>query len=111
MRRFKFMAMTAVMGGVIAVAAGCGSDDTKTSSGKGKGTGFRKLQGEVIMDGSSTVFPIMEAVAEEYMGTQPDVKVSVGSSGTGGGFKKFIAGETDLSQCVPTSQRRRKCVT
>jgi phosphate transport system substrate-binding protein len=39
----------------------------------------------------------MEAVAEEYMAEQPDVKVSVGSSGTGGGFKKFIAGETDLS--------------
>ncbi|MED3985357.1 PstS family phosphate ABC transporter substrate-binding protein [Peribacillus simplex] len=95
MRRFKFMAMTAVMGGVIAVAAGCGSDDTKTSSSEGKGSG--QLQGEVITDGSSTVFPIMEAVAEEYMGTQPDVKVSVGSSGTGGGFKKFIAGDTDLA--------------
>ncbi|WP_258831502.1 PstS family phosphate ABC transporter substrate-binding protein [Peribacillus frigoritolerans] len=95
MRRFKFMAMTAVMGGVIAVAAGCGSDDTKTSSGEGKGSG--QLQGEVITDGSSTVFPIMEAVAEEYMATQPEVKVSVGSSGTGGGFKKFIAGDTDLA--------------
>ncbi|MFJ8067736.1 PstS family phosphate ABC transporter substrate-binding protein [Peribacillus simplex] len=95
MRRFKGMAMTVMMGGVIAVAAGCGSDDTKTSSGEGKGSG--QLQGEVITDGSSTVFPIMEAVAEEYMATQPDVKVSVGSSGTGGGFKKFIAGDTDLA--------------
>jgi phosphate transport system substrate-binding protein len=95
MRRFKGMAMTVMMGGVIAVAAGCGSDDTKTSSSEGKGSG--KLQGEVITDGSSTVFPIMEAVAEEYMATQPDVKVSVGSSGTGGGFKKFIAGDTDLA--------------
>ncbi|MFD4817374.1 PstS family phosphate ABC transporter substrate-binding protein [Peribacillus butanolivorans] len=96
MRRFKFMAMTAVMGGVIAVAAGCGSNDT-SNSGKGNETASDKLKGEVIMDGSSTVFPIMEAVAEEYMAEQPDVKVSVGSSGTGGGFKKFIAGETDLS--------------
>ncbi|MFF2456612.1 PstS family phosphate ABC transporter substrate-binding protein [Peribacillus simplex] len=96
MRRFKFMAMTAVMGGVIAVAAGCGSNDT-TNSGKGNETASDQLKGEVIMDGSSTVFPIMEAVAEEYMAEQPDVKVSVGSSGTGGGFKKFIAGETDLS--------------
>jgi phosphate transport system substrate-binding protein len=90
------MAMTAVMGGVIAVAAGCGSNDT-TNSGKGNETASDQLKGEVIMDGSSTVFPIMEAVAEEYMAEQPDVKVSVGSSGTGGGFKKFIAGETDLS--------------
>ncbi|MCK1991514.1 PstS family phosphate ABC transporter substrate-binding protein [Peribacillus muralis] len=95
MRRFKGIAMTVVMGGVIAVAAGCGSDDAKTSNSEGKGSG--QLQGEVITDGSSTVFPIMEAVAEEYMGTQPDVKVSVGSSGTGGGFKKFIAGDTDLA--------------
>ncbi|WP_057911728.1 PstS family phosphate ABC transporter substrate-binding protein [Peribacillus muralis] len=95
MRRFKGIAMTVVMGGVIAVAAGCGSDDAKTSSSEGKGSG--QLQGEVITDGSSTVFPIMEAVAEEYMGTQPDVKVSVGASGTGGGFKKFIAGDTDLA--------------
>ncbi|MGE7759249.1 PstS family phosphate ABC transporter substrate-binding protein [Peribacillus sp. NPDC097895] len=95
MKRFKGMAMTVVMGGVIAVAAGCGSDDTKTSGSEGKGSG--QLQGEVITDGSSTVFPIMEAVAEEYMGAQPDVKVSVGSSGTGGGFKKFIAGDTDLA--------------
>ncbi|MFE4705915.1 PstS family phosphate ABC transporter substrate-binding protein [Peribacillus simplex] len=96
MRRFKFMAMTAVMGGVIAVTAGCGSNDT-SNSGKGNEAASDQLQGEVITDGSSTVFPIMEAVAEEYMATQPDVKVSVGSSGTGGGFKKFIAGDTDLA--------------
>ncbi|MCM3167762.1 MULTISPECIES: PstS family phosphate ABC transporter substrate-binding protein [Peribacillus] len=96
MRRFKFMAMTAVMGGVIAVTAGCGSNDT-SNSGKGNEAASDQLKGEVITDGSSTVFPIMEAVAEEYMATQPDVKVSVGSSGTGGGFKKFIAGDTDLA--------------
>jgi phosphate transport system substrate-binding protein len=84
------------MGGVIAVAAGCGSNDT-SNSGKGNEAASDQLKGEVITDGSSTVFPIMEAVAEEYMATQPDVKVSVGASGTGGGFKKFIAGDTDLA--------------
>jgi phosphate transport system substrate-binding protein len=51
----------------------------------------------VSIDGSSTVFPITEAVAEEYRAVQPDVRVTVGVSGTGGGFKKFIAGETDIS--------------
>ena len=50
-----------------------------------------------IGDGSSTVAPIMEAIVEEYAGVQKDVKVSVGVSGTGGGFEKFIAGETDFS--------------
>ncbi|MBI5501292.1 MAG: PstS family phosphate ABC transporter substrate-binding protein [Deltaproteobacteria bacterium] len=51
----------------------------------------------VKVDGSSTVYPITEAVAEEYGKTKPDVQVTVGISGTGGGFKKFCAGETDLS--------------
>jgi phosphate transport system substrate-binding protein len=53
--------------------------------------------GTVAIDGSSTVYPISEAVAEEFRKTQPDVRVTVGISGTGGGFKKFCAGETDIS--------------
>ena len=48
-----------------------------------------QLSGEVNIDGSSTVFPITEAVAEEFLSEHPDVKVPVGVSGTGGGFKKF----------------------
>jgi phosphate transport system substrate-binding protein len=53
--------------------------------------------GAVKIDGSSTVFPITEAVAEEFQKTNKGVQVSVGVSGTGGGFKKFCAGETDIS--------------
>jgi phosphate transport system substrate-binding protein len=55
------------------------------------------LSGKVHVDGSSTVYPITEAVAEEYRLEQPDVKVLVGLSGTGGGFKKFSRGETDIN--------------
>jgi phosphate transport system substrate-binding protein len=55
------------------------------------------LTGTIAIDGSSTVFPIIEAVAEEFSVTYPEVKVPVGVSGTGGGFEKFIAGETDIS--------------
>ena len=55
------------------------------------------LSGTVRADGSSTVFPITEAVAEEFQKAEPGVRVTVGISGTGGGFKKFAAGETDLS--------------
>ncbi len=52
----------------------------------------------VKIDGSSTVYPITEAVAEEFQReTKGDVKVTVGISGTGGGFKKFVRGETDIS--------------
>lgn len=47
-------------------------------------------------DGSSTVFPITEAVSEEFQKANRDVKVTVGISGTGGGFKKFCRGETDI---------------
>lgn len=56
-----------------------------------------KLAGEIKIDGSSTVFPITEAVAEEFSIENPDVKVPVGVSGTGGGFEKFIAKETDIN--------------
>jgi len=51
----------------------------------------------VKADGSSTVFPITEAVAEEFQNATKDVMVTVGLSGTGGGFKKFCVGETDIS--------------
>ncbi len=55
------------------------------------------LTGEILIDGSSTVFPITQAVAEEFTILNPDVKISVGVSGTGGGFKKFCPGETMIS--------------
>ena len=51
----------------------------------------------VRVDGSSTVFPITEAVAEEFQKKNPTIRVTVGISGTGGGFKKFSAGETDVN--------------
>jgi phosphate transport system substrate-binding protein len=51
----------------------------------------------IKIDGSSTVFPISEAMAEEFQKANTDIKVTVGSSGTGGGFKKFCGGETDIS--------------
>ena len=55
------------------------------------------LSGTIEIDGSSTVFPVSEAVAEEFRKVHPDVRVNVGVSGTGGGFKRFTAGETDIS--------------
>lgn len=52
--------------------------------------------GTLRIDGSSTVFPITEAVAEEFRAVEPGIPVTVGVSGTGGGFKKFLAGEIDI---------------
>ncbi len=54
-------------------------------------------QQEIKIDGSGTVYPITEAVAEEFRKVDPDIRVSVGSSGSGAGFKKFTRGETDIS--------------
>jgi len=56
-----------------------------------------KLSGTIKIDGSSTVYPITEAVAEEFRVDEPQVQVTIGISGTGGGFKKFGRGETDIS--------------
>jgi len=70
------------------------------SCGKSKQTdnkGSKTLSGSIKVDGSSTVYPITEAVAEEFRNVQPKVKVTIGVSGTGGGFKKFSRGETHIS--------------
>jgi phosphate transport system substrate-binding protein len=59
--------------------------------------GDSSLRGEIRIDGSSTVFPIAEAAADEFQRTYPGIRVQVGLSGTGGGFKKFAAGEIDVT--------------
>ena len=66
--------------------------------GGGEPQGASSGQPAIIqVDGSSTVFPISEAVAEEFQQANPGVRVTVGISGTGGGFQKFCRGETDIS--------------
>jgi phosphate transport system substrate-binding protein len=86
---------------VLAVAAifvaGCGRDDTSTPAQAAAGTGGGNLSGRIEVDGSSTVGPFVTAGAEEFQGQNADVKVTVGISGTGGGFERFCAGETDIS--------------
>ena len=72
-------------------AAACGGDDDDDGGSSGN------LSGSIRVDGSSTVGPLTEAIAEEFNRENPDVNVTVGTSGTGGGFEKFCAGETDIS--------------
>ena len=71
--------------------AACGDDDDDNGGGGGS------LSGEVVIDGSSTVAPLSEPMGVQFSQENPDVRVSVGTSGTGGGFEKFCAGETDIS--------------
>lgn len=58
---------------------------------------FKQYKGRIQIDGSSTVYPITEAVAEEFRNEHPDIRITVGVSGTGGGFKKFARGEVDIA--------------
>ncbi|WP_404453024.1 PstS family phosphate ABC transporter substrate-binding protein [Virgibacillus necropolis] len=74
---------------LVIFTAACGNGDGSSAAGESSK--------KVMVDGSSTVFPIMEAVAEEYSAANPEVKATIGVSGTGGGFEKFIAGETHIS--------------
>jgi phosphate transport system substrate-binding protein len=70
---------------------GCGRSEDKSSQGGGD------LSGRIVADGSSTVGPFVTAAAERFEAGQHGVKVTVGISGTGGGFERFCRGETDLS--------------
>lgn len=87
-----------ILGSVFTLAfgtlIGCSSQDDKAA---GDEKASQRLTGTVKIDGSSTVFPISQAAAEEFMIANPGVKVTVGESGTGGGFKKWANGETDIS--------------
>ena len=79
-----------MLGTLLLLLAACGGDG-------GQSAGGSDLTGRVVIDGSSTVFPVAEAVAEEFQIENRGVRVSVGYSGTGGGFQRFCHGETDIS--------------
>jgi phosphate transport system substrate-binding protein len=83
---------TAALAVLALVGTACSKDTGGSSTDALAG-----LTGDVVADGSSTVFPISQAVAEEFGKAAKNVKVSVGTSGTGGGFKKFCKGEIDIS--------------
>ena len=80
--------------GLAVALAGTACGGTDDSGGSGGGTA---LSGKIVIDGSSTVAPISEAVVEGFNKEQSGVNVTVGTSGTGGGFTKFCNGETDIS--------------
>ncbi|MCX6494460.1 MAG: PstS family phosphate ABC transporter substrate-binding protein [Actinobacteria bacterium] len=89
MRSMKLLSAASVLAASALVLTGCAAAE-ETPAGSG-------LTGTVTIDGSSTVAPLMEAGADLYGAVEPGVDVTVGTSGTGGGFEKFCAGETDIS--------------
>jgi phosphate transport system substrate-binding protein len=92
------LTIAAVMAVAAIFVAGCGRSDTESASaGNGTQSGSSSLAGRIQVDGSSTVGPFVTAGAEEFQGQNSGVQVTVGISGTGGGFERFCAGETDIS--------------
>jgi phosphate binding protein len=117
MKKYSLAAVTLLVSGMVLAACG-GTATPTTTTGTGAETGatatsgasgdsgasaapanaeeLKSLSGDVIVDGSSTVYPITAAASEEFNQYAPNVRIPVGVSGTGGGFKKFCAGETDI---------------
>ncbi len=86
-----------ILGLVALLAAGCGRDDDNASGTSTSAGGSSDLSGRIEADGSSTVGPYATAAAERFQQQNSGVQVTVGVSGTGGGFERFCRGETDLS--------------
>ena len=102
--RSSFIAATVVALALVACDGGTTSNVSTTTTAKPDANSSpsttattSSLSGNITIDGSSTVAPVSKAVAEEFAKTNPGVKVPVGTSGTGGGFKKFCSGDTDIS--------------
>jgi phosphate transport system substrate-binding protein len=96
--RMRNLLAFAVCGVLALGAAACGDDDDDNGGGGGGASANSgNLSGTVRADGSSTVAPLTETAAELFQGENPDVRVTVGTSGTSGGFEKFCNGETEIS--------------
>src|ERR671915_34429 len=98
MRIERLLLVLAMMASLAFVVAACG-DDEEGNGGEAASNGesTEELSGTIRIDGSSTVYPFAQAAAELFNEEQPNVQISVGQSGTGGGFEKFCAGSTDIS--------------
>jgi phosphate transport system substrate-binding protein len=115
LQRPAFLLLAAIALLAVTLAA-CGDDDEADGDGNGDGGSatatpdgidYGSLGGEIRIDGSSTVFPISEAVAEEFSKVA-DTRVNVAFSGTGGGFEKFCRGEIEISDASRPMKQEEK---
>jgi phosphate transport system substrate-binding protein len=96
--RFRLLTGAMLLVAIGIFAAGCGGGGRDDDDAAATTTGATSdLSGRIEADGSSTVGPYTTAAAERFQRENPDVKITVGVSGTGGGFERFCRGETDLS--------------
>jgi phosphate transport system substrate-binding protein len=108
--RKTFMTIIAI-GGIGAALAACGGgrsgDTTAASTASNADT---SLSGSIVLDGSSTVAPLATLAAEKFKATAPNVNVTVGTSGTGGGMEKFCNGEIDIADASRTIKDEEKAI-
>ncbi|MCZ7459055.1 PstS family phosphate ABC transporter substrate-binding protein [Streptomyces sp. WMMC940] len=99
-------ARLALAAAVVVAAGACGGADAGSGDGGGDG-----LSGTIRVDGSSTVAPLSTAAAQLFQQRNPGVRITVGTSGTGGGFEKFCNGETDIADASRriTAEERARC--
>ncbi len=95
--RRRFLVTSAALGG--AFVAGCTSEsDQGSGDSQDNGGGGDTLSGSIDIAGSSTVFPLMSAIAEDFQSEHPDVSIDISSTGSGGGFSNyFCVGDTDFN--------------
>ena len=104
----RVSAVPAVIAFSLALSA-CGGNNEREATG-GNGSDGGQISGEVVADGSSTVEPLTAAAGELFGEENPDVNVSVATSGTGGGFEKFCLGQTDISNASRPIKEEEKAV-
>jgi phosphate transport system substrate-binding protein len=93
----KTLTTILAVGAIAALIAGCGGGREEETTAADASVSTSDLTGAIVIDGSSTVAPFATIAAERFEASNPGVSVTVGTSGTGGGFEKFCAGETDVS--------------
>ena len=96
MNRLRVATLTGAAALALGLAA-CGEADHDSTAATSSSERAAKLSGSIRIDGSSTLGPLTEAIAERFMAEHPGVRITVGTSGTGGGFEKLCAGETDIN--------------
>ena len=95
--KLNFLILLTILLSTTIILACSSENQTKDTSEIHSDNTRQKLTGTIEIDGSSTVFPIAQAIAEEFIAIHPDMRIPVGVSGTGGGFKRFTSGETAIS--------------
>ncbi|WP_199537136.1 PstS family phosphate ABC transporter substrate-binding protein [Spongiactinospora gelatinilytica] len=113
-RRLSAVAASAAFIALVAACGGGGGNNEASASpgstGGGEQQAGQQLSGDIKSDGSSTVGPLTTAASEFFAEEQPKVRVSVGTSGTGGGFEKFCNGETDISNASRPIKDEEKAI-